>query len=266
MVLSAVLPVVLALAVPMFAGLAHSTSAKAQSVGGAIEIVKEIRATPGTEAPMLIQVRPWSGMPRQMIMLVRGLPADVQLSEGRAFGPGVWAVPPANAGDLRLTPGRNASGSAEITVALVTLDGATLAEAKSVLRIGMPEQGSRQENTAALTALPMRGAPAATRGIEPVRLSPADEERLGKLVEKGDESMKTGKVSAARLFYQHAADGGSSSGALALGATYDTNELKRLNIAGGVHADGKLARQWYGKARELGSAEATARLQRLGDR
>jgi TPR repeat protein len=53
---------------------------------------------------------------------------------------------------------------------------------------------------------------------------------------------------------------------MALAATFDAEELKKLPIVGGVQPDEKQARQWYEKARELGSEEARRQLQRFGAR
>ena len=55
---------------------------------------------------------------------------------------------------------------------------------------------------------------------------------------------------------------GLAEGALALGGTYDSYELARLR-ARGPKSDASLARRWYEKARDLGSAEAAERLRRL---
>ena len=81
------------------------------------------------------------------------------------------------------------------------------------------------------------------------------------MMERGDASMDEGKITAARLFYQAAAEIGWAPAAFALANTYDGNELARTNVVGGVRPDPALAQKWYEKARELGSAEASRRLQ-----
>jgi TPR repeat protein len=67
------------------------------------------------------------------------------------------------------------------------------------------------------------------------------------------------------MFFQRAAESGLPQGALALGGTYDPEELAKLKVIG-LRPDHDAARKWYEKARELGSSEAAGRLQRLGTR
>lgn len=260
-------------------GVAHAQSWNADAGGAAIELPTEIQAPPGGEVTVPLAIQMPRGGTGNLIMLVRGLPGDVTISEGRIFGQGVWAVPLASANRLKLRPAASAAGVSEISVALVTRDGVKLAEAITVLRIaaGQPAQAAgrqqiqiadQQQQTASVQPRVV-GRPDPGRSASataPVRLTPEEEEQLGRLVLKGNESMQTGKVAAARLLYQHAAESGSAAGALALAGTYDANELDRWNIVGGIHADAKLARQWYGRAKELGSAEAARRLQQLGER
>ena len=61
---------------------------------------------------------------------------------------------------------------------------------------------------------------------------------------------------------QRAADANDVEAALALAATYDPFVLEKLKVYG-FWADAAMARAWYEKAKELGSAEARQRLQRL---
>jgi hypothetical protein len=258
-------------------GVAQIQSANAQSgnaetgAGAAIDLAAEIQAAPGAETavPLAIQTR---GGTDNLIMLIRGLPGDVTISEGRIFGQGVWAVPLASANRLKLRAAVTAGGISQISVAIVTREGAKLAEARTILRIAPRQQPeiAAQQQTASVQPRAVGRPDAAGQGASaattPARLPPADEEQLGRLILKANENMQTGKVAAARLLYQRAAESGSATAALALASTYDANELARWNIVGGVHADVKLARQWYGRAKELGSAEAAQRLQRLGER
>jgi len=84
-----------------------------------------------------------------------------------------------------------------------------------------------------------------------------------RLLAKGNEQLDEGNISAARLFFERAADAGLAEGAMALAATFDAAELGRLNVRG-IKADSKLARQWYERARQLGAGAADERLRRLG--
>jgi hypothetical protein len=256
-------------------GAAQTHSANAQSANAqpgasaTIDLATEIEAVPGAEIAVPLAIRTRGGTDN-LIMLIRGLPGDVIISEGRVFGQGVWAVPLASANRLKLKTASSAGGVSEISVVVLTREGAKLAEAMTVLRIAtrQPPQIAAQQQTASVQPRAV-GRPGAGQGASaatPARLTPADEAQLGRLILKGNEHMQTGKVAAARLLFQHAAESGSATAALALAGTYDANELTRWNIVGGVYADAKLARQWYGRAKELGSAEAAQRLQRLGER
>jgi hypothetical protein len=103
------------------------------------------------------------------------------------------------------------------------------------------------------------------------------------LVKRGRELVVAGNIPAARLMLRQAAEAGSASAALELGATYDPIYLARPSVTtaggGGVpresrtiravsnelsSADIAKAQAWYQKAKELGATEAQERLERLG--
>jgi hypothetical protein len=120
----------------------------------------------------------------------------------------------------------------------------------------------------------------------PSKLQLNDEE-IGTLVARGRELIQAGDIDRARLVLEQAAEAGNATAALELGGTYDPVILleiqdKRIqekrvppsafSPAGlsppGIHplvADLALAKAWYEKARDLGSTEATALLDRLGN-
>jgi TPR repeat protein len=52
---------------------------------------------------------------------------------------------------------------------------------------------------------------------------------------------------------------------VALASTYDPDELAKIKVVG-LQPNIEEARKWYEKARELGAAEASERLRRLGAR
>jgi TPR repeat protein len=82
-------------------------------------------------------------------------------------------------------------------------------------------------------------------------------------MDKGDQELEGGNVSAARLFYEYAADAGLAEAAMALAATFDASELAKLNVRG-IASDAKEAQRWYERARELGATEAEQHIRRLG--
>ena len=85
------------------------------------------------------------------------------------------------------------------------------------------------------------------------------------LLKKGQELITVGDISAARLVLKGPAEAGNAPAALALGATYDPNELEKLGLRN-FSSDIAMARAWYEKARALGSTEASGRLESLARR
>jgi hypothetical protein len=247
----------------------------------AIEIPAEIMVAPAVVTPLQIKIDRADAVSQQAILMIRGLPPRVTLSEGRSFSPGVWAIPFRNVGKIEMAPAHDTSGSAELTFELVALDGKVLANAASTLYIlppgmvqdrGSADPKANSGNSIALTVGPIPSKPdlpvgssqrRANLGTAPNQLKPNEIESARVMMSKGDENIQAGKISAARLFYKSAAESGYAAAALALGGTYDRRELARWKVVGGELADPAMARKWYEKARELGSVEAGRRLEGL---
>ena len=105
-----------------------------------------------------------------------------------------------------------------------------------------------------------KGAPTDTPA--PARiptLGAKERERAEQMVARDERDLADGNVAQARLFFLNAAKAGLPRGALLLAATYDPRELAQPSILG-VQPNIALARQWYERARELGSTEAAERL------
>lgn len=269
------------LAVPLVAGLACK-SAGAQTAAGEIQVVIPtlIQVETAAESPLPIRVNPRGAVPKRAMILIRGLPATIALSHGRLFESGIWGIPVAEIGDLHIASPTGTVGRTEFSVSVVTLAGDVLAEAKSSLVIGPPEElqaeaaplqpRSRSETTTAYVAPAEPPPPAVVEQPAPplVKGPPTGEvlDRVMLYMQKGDDSLKVGNLNVARLFYKRAADEGWGEGALALGATYDPVELARMRIAGGIQSDPGQARKWYELAAQMGSKLAETRLQRLSQR
>lgn len=86
--------------------------------------------------------------------------------------------------------------------------------------------------------------------------SPAPDPAM--LIARGDDYLARSDVTAARLFYRRAFDGGSIAAATAMGSTFDPIIFEQRNIRG-VRADPAEALQWYRQAAQLGDADADAR-------
>jgi hypothetical protein len=89
-----------------------------------------------------------------------------------------------------------------------------------------------------------------------------DQEEIAVLLKRGKDLIANGDLAAARLVLQRAANANDAEAALALGATYDPYVLRALKVYG-FKADPVMARVWYEKASELGSAAAPRRLEML---
>ena len=108
-------------------------------------------------------------------------------------------------------------------------------------------------------AEPRAPSPAPAESPASQRLLPTD---IVALVTRGDGFLTAGDIASARLFYERAADAGSGSAALRLGATFDPGFLSRAGIRG-ITGDPAQAASWYRRARELGDAAAAHRLKGL---
>lgn len=226
-------------------------------VAGASDLIAppSLEVEPSSSVPLRISVPSPRDLPPNSFLRLRGLPPAIALSDGYAIAPGVWAVPLASLSNLRIIVPVGVSGTADVTVSLVAVDGAPIAETRIALSVRPP--GST-------VGRPPLASPAPPP-VPQVALSPEARERALKLVERGEQELANGNVSQARGFFMRAADAGLAHGAIMLGATYDPGELSRLKVQG-VQANPAEARKWYEKARELGAPDANDRLVALGRR
>ena len=93
-----------------------------------------------------------------------------------------------------------------------------------------------------------------------IRRLNADEIEM--LLDKGSNFVSVGDFASARIVFGRVAEAGDARGALAFASTYDPIALGRFG-AKGATPDVEKARQWYAKARELGSRDAGVRLAAL---
>lgn len=253
-----------------------SSSANAQSTGSnslpSIEVAQQLYIEAGKEQILTISVAPENATSGQTMLIIRGLPSSAALTVGRLFESGAWGVRPQDLPNLAILTASNVSGEQPLALSLVTFDGIVLAERNCTLIFVPP--GSAVPVTAATQDLRLKHtatdqqALAPPENAAPVLKIPSDAEidQMLLLMKRGDENMADGKINIARLFYQRAADGGWAAGALALGKTYDAQELARLPVLGGIQPEPELAQKWYATARELGSQEAGQLLLRYGQR
>ena len=147
----------------------------------------------------------------------------------------------------------------------VAPDAATSTESKVASRFieRLQERGLPASES---TAVPIaqEPAPQAPPARKPNRVIEPEEIKL--LVQQGERFIATGDLITARTVFQRAAEAGDAAAAVALGATYDPVVLARLGVVGLAAADVEKARTWYQAAEQLGSPEATRRLQILAKR
>jgi hypothetical protein len=103
-------------------------------------------------------------------------------------------------------------------------------------------------------------APPGEQNVAPSRQLDAHE--IAALLKHGENLIRNGDLAAARLVLQRAAEAKSAEAALTLAATYDPVILRELRVYGFV-SDVGMARSWYEKAQEFGSAAASQRLEIL---
>jgi hypothetical protein len=256
------------------AALLVPPTAHAQTVLS-IHLTRTLLVETDAETPWPIQVGPVEALPRQSYLRIRGLPPGALLSEGHSIGSGTWAVPLTALPRLKLKAPIVDAGRYEVRVVLHAIDGSQLAESAMWLVLAQPiapapppaggtrimaltaPQAPAAEPRVAASAPAVAPAPTAAP-----KLSSEQERTLQRHMQKGDQTLAEGDIAAARLLYQRAADQGLAAAAMALAATYDPSELARLGVRG-LSADPATAKRWYERARELGAADAEARLRRL---
>jgi hypothetical protein len=95
---------------------------------------------------------------------------------------------------------------------------------------------------------------------KPVRSLGPDEITI--LLKQGEDFVSVGDFASARLVFRRVWEADEARGALAFAATYDPIVLARIG-AKGATPDVAKAREWYVKAKDLGSPDAAPRLEAL---
>jgi hypothetical protein len=257
-------------------------------------IVQSSRAMSGEPAPLGLALQ---GRAEGAVVIIRGLVPGMELSAGDAVGADAWQVPATDLSDVWISPPESFVGSADLVAELRwaddkiadrqaihvewappvapapaqrQLDREDIAAAPPVSSAPAQRQLDREENTA---TPPISPAPAQRQldreeitAAPPVAPAPAQRqlgrEEITVLLNRGKHLIANGDLAAARLVLQRAAEANDAEAALALAATYDPIVLRELKVYG-LTADAAMARAWYQRARELGSAAALQRLEML---
>jgi len=238
-----------------------------------IKVAPRIVAKAASELALAIEIGPAHVVPPKSFLSLRGLPAQVTLTEGHLVAPGLWAVPLSALPTLKALIPASIAVDVEIGVRLIGLDGRLLAQATTALVIeSSPTQSVAPTRPApSAPAVAARQPPPSSGGQErsdqiapgPPQLHSAERTRAEQLLARGLDYLTVGNVAAARDFFERAAEIGLAAAAFRLATTYDPAGLPRLKVHG-IVADVALARKWYERARDLGAPEAASQLARLG--
>jgi hypothetical protein len=201
--------------------------------------------------PLGISLR---GTPGTQMVVLNGLAAGSRLTSGTPLGPTRWRVAAVDIDRVLAVPPDGFVGVMDLAVDLRSANDAVVDSQVARLewlakpRVPVVPSESKSDRVGR-----PHGEPAAP---------PTDPEEIATLVRRGFELMKSGDITAARLMLERAASTGHAEAALALGASYDPGILAGLGVVG-VAADVAQARAWYQRALELGSPEASRRIEQL---
>jgi len=185
---------------------------------------------------------------------ITGLMEGSRLSAGEKLGSSGWNIPARDLAGVLVVPPPSFVGTMRTVIQL-----------RSAGNVPVDTQLASYEWVAKLTdrTAPARAQPKAN-DVTPL-LPPAgklDPQRLAQLVKRGVELLRIGDFAAARLLLRPAAEAGDPEAALLLGATYDPAAVSDFGALG-LAPDPNVARAWYQRAMELGSVEASRRIERL---
>jgi hypothetical protein len=191
-----------------------------------------------------------------VVATVAGLLAGSNLSVGSPVGPTDWQVPARDLARVLVRPPVGFSGTMEVVVDLQT--GGDEIVDRRWRRLEWTAAGPAR--AAAAPKAPSAPTPAAP--VAPTVAGTLGPEEIAVLIRRGEQLLETGDLSSARLLLRRAAEARDAGAAFALAGTYDPLVLNKLRVYGFV-PDATAARHWYQRAVELGSPEASARLDML---
>ena len=198
-----------------------------------------IEAKAGEDVPFSIAIDSVDMLPARSIIAIREIPPGATLSQGRPYGSSEWSLTPDEIGDLRLHLPKGVTSGTDMRIELMGADGTILASATTRLEIA-------QDPRAALV------------------LRSDESDRIDDLIKHGQKMVEVGYLAGARAYFRRAVEAGSGEAALLLGACYDPAFIEKIG-AQGIEPDLKEARTWYERAKQLGVADAHAKLAQLAD-
>jgi len=241
------------------AAIAKSTSIGAADAGAAtfasnpsppsritLKLATRVDTKGGQRTALPVELDPMPTDSDALLLVMRGVPDEIALSQGSAIGNEIWLIPAHMSRDIEFTIAEAVTGTFDVTAELVTLDGRLLSQARTQI----------------VAAPTLVAAPAASEPTPPEKL---DAGALRRLTARGELLLDTGDISAARIVLERAAEAGSAIAALRLGETYDPVYLRRSGTSAEA-GDEAQALRWYERAQRLGSPGAAERLSELRKR
>jgi hypothetical protein len=216
-----------------------------------------VSRTPDGAFPLGVQISEGSA---DMTLEIGGLPEGMSISPGRALSTGRWRIAATDIDNALLHPPQGFDGPADLDIELRRSDD-TVADHRSLhvrWAVPTPAVADRGEPVAAAQDV-SNHMPRPKTELARSTPSQIDRGKLDFLVKRGVGLITEGDIAAARILLQRAAEFRDARAAFALGATYDPIMLTMLQ-AHGVTADARVALDWYKKASEFGSREASQRL------
>ena len=198
-----------------------------------------IEAKAGEDVPFSIAIDSVDMLPARSIIAIREIPPGATFSQGRPYGSSGWSLTPDEIGDLQLRMPKGVTSGTDMRIELMGADGTILASATTRLEIA-------QDPRAALV------------------LRSDESDRINDLINHGQKMVEVGYLAGARAYFRRAVEAGSGEAALLLGACYDPAFIEKIG-AQGIEPDLKEARTWYERAKQLGVADADAKLAQLAD-
>jgi hypothetical protein len=190
-----------------------------------------------------------------VVATVTGLLAGSNLSVGSPLGPTDWQLPARDLARVLVRPPAGFSGTMEVVVDL-QIGGDQIVD-RRWRRLEWTAAGPARAVAPTAPSAPIPAAP-----VSPTVAGTLGPEEIAVLISRGEQLVETGDLSAARLLLRRAAEARDAGAAFALAGTYDPLVLNKLRVYGFV-PDATAARHWYQRAVELGSPEASARLDML---
>jgi hypothetical protein len=209
-------------------------------------------------APLPLGVTVTNSTPGATVSL-SGLPAGSVLSTGSESAEGQWRIALDELPAARVTPPRDYVGPMTIVAELRGANGQPIL--RGAVEYTWKQAASDSSKTAAPAAIATVAAVADGNdaGGTPRQIDPKE---AAAQFNRAEGLMSNGDLPAARLLLQWLAEAHDARAAFALGATYDPIVIKQLGSIGAV-ADVATARNWYQKARDWGSSDASKHLEAL---